>query len=89
MSPQLVESLRLADLPPEAVVLSGAAVYGEWPPRGEGEEVLKGRADALPLDRLAATMPEVHAQLTEATARLESDSRDVQDIEFSVESGAI
>lgn len=70
--------------------LTGAAeVYGEWLPRGQGEDVVSGRADALPLNRLAATMPEVHAQLMEATARLESDSRDVQDIEFTVESGVL
>ncbi|OHV05236.1 pyruvate, phosphate dikinase [Mycobacterium talmoniae] len=70
--------------------LTGAAeAYGEWLPRGQGEDVVSGRADALPLDRLAATMPEVHAELMEATARLESDSRDVQDIEFTVESGTL
>lgn len=70
--------------------LSGAAeVYGEWLPRGQGEDVVSGRADALPLDRLAATMPGVHAELMAATACLESDTRDVQDIEFTVESGTL
>ncbi|NKY31465.1 pyruvate, phosphate dikinase [Nocardia speluncae] len=70
--------------------LSGdAEPYGEWLPRGQGEDVVSGRADALPLAELAAAMPEVHADLLAAAARLEADARDVQDIEFTVERGAL
>ncbi len=70
--------------------LSGTAEpYGEWLPRGQGEDVVSGRADAFPLVELADTMPEVHAELLAAAARLEADARDVQDIEFTVESGAL
>ncbi|MEV6139667.1 pyruvate, phosphate dikinase [Nocardia sp. NPDC051990] len=67
----------------------GAEAYGEWLPRGQGEDVVSGRADALALADLAATMPGVHADLLAAAARLETDSRDVQDIEFTVESGTL
>lgn len=63
------------------------AVYGEWLPRGQGEDVVSGRADALPLDDLAAAQPEVHERLMEATRILETDGRDVMDIEFTVQSG--
>jgi pyruvate,orthophosphate dikinase len=34
-------------------------------------------------------MPEVHAELMRATAMLEADARDLQDIEFTVESGRL
>lgn len=65
------------------------AVYGEWLPRGQGEDVVSGRADALPLDDLAAAQPEVHERLMEATRILETDGRDVMDIEFTVQSGGL
>ncbi|MEU4312021.1 pyruvate, phosphate dikinase [Nocardia sp. NPDC024068] len=63
--------------------------YGEWLPRGQGEDVVSGRADALAAADLASAMPDVHADLLAAAARLEADGRDVQDIEFTVESGRL
>ncbi len=66
-----------------------ADVYGEWLPRGQGEDVVSGRADAQPLDTMAESMPEAHAALMTATATLERDGRDVQDIEFTVENGTL
>lgn len=63
--------------------------YGEWLPRGQGEDVVSGRSDALPLDDLASSMPELHAELLGAARRLERDGRDVQDIEFTVERGRL
>jgi pyruvate,orthophosphate dikinase len=67
----------------------GPEPYGEWLPRGQGEDVVSGRADALPLAALEASMPKVHADLLAAARRLEEDSRDVQDIEFTVEQGVL
>ncbi|MEU7629733.1 pyruvate, phosphate dikinase [Nocardia sp. NPDC049220] len=67
----------------------GAEAYGEWLPLGQGEDVVSGRADALSVADLASTMPRVHADLLAAAAQLEADSRDVQDIEFTVESGTL
>nr|WP_233531178.1 pyruvate, phosphate dikinase [Antrihabitans sp. YC2-6] len=67
----------------------GADAYGEWLAGGQGEDVVSGRADALPLDALGAAMPAVHAELLAATARLEAAGRDVQDIEFTVENGTL
>ncbi|WP_182379439.1 pyruvate, phosphate dikinase [Nocardioides sp. WS12] len=64
-------------------------VYGEWLARGQGEDVVSGRSDALPLDALAAAQPDVHAQLMAATATLEAEGRDVMDIEFTVQSGTL
>ncbi len=70
--------------------LTGTAEpYGEWLPHGQGEDIVSGRSGAWGLGELAATMPDVHAQLMTAAARLETDQRDVQDIEFTVESGRL
>jgi pyruvate,orthophosphate dikinase len=63
--------------------------YGEWLPRGQGEDVVSGRFDALHLQELADHLPDVHAQLLEAAAVLEQHARDVQDIEFTVEAGRL
>lgn len=60
--------------------------WGEWLPGGQGEDVVSGNHTPLPLAALREQMPEVHAQLMRATAVLEADAGDIQDIEFTVES---
>ncbi|MGV9662494.1 pyruvate, phosphate dikinase [Nocardia niigatensis] len=64
-------------------------VYGEWLVGGQGEDVVSGRLTPRPLDELAATQPAVHETLIAAAQLLERDGRDLQDIEFTVESGAL
>jgi pyruvate,orthophosphate dikinase len=63
--------------------------YGEWLPKGQGEDVVSGRFDALDLDELRAQLPDVHEQLLAAGSVLEQHGRDVQDIEFTVEAGKL
>jgi pyruvate,orthophosphate dikinase len=63
--------------------------WGEWLQRAQGEEVVAGQRTPNSLDRLREQMPEVHAELMRATAALEADARDIQDIEFTVESGRL
>lgn len=63
--------------------------YGEWLIGGQGEDVVSGRTTPRPLSDLAATQPEVHDRLLAAAALLERDGRDIQDIEFTVESGTL
>lgn len=63
--------------------------FGEWLPRGQGEDVVSGRITPLPLSALAAAQPQVHAELLAATRTLEVAGADVQDIEFTVESGRL
>ncbi|KXF55796.1 pyruvate, phosphate dikinase [Rhodococcus sp. SC4] len=65
------------------------APYGEWLPRGQGEDVVSGRFDALPLDDLARAKPSVHEKLMNAATLLEANAADVQDIEFTIESGKL
>ncbi|MEV5648506.1 pyruvate, phosphate dikinase [Nocardia sp. NPDC052254] len=63
--------------------------YGEWLIGGQGEDVVSGRTTPRPLADLAAAQPKVHRQLIEAAELLERDGRDIQDIEFTVESGRL
>ena len=63
--------------------------YGEWLTRGQGEDVVSGRADAQHLDALSVAMPSVHRDLLAAASVLERHGRDVQDIEFTVQSGTL
>jgi pyruvate, orthophosphate dikinase len=63
--------------------------YGEWLPGGQGEDVVSGTHDPLPLRALQEELPDVHAQLLEAAALLEREHGDVQDIEFTVERGRL
>lgn len=63
--------------------------YGEWLPRGQGEDVVSGKFDPMPLTALAEGRPEIHRQLLEAARWLEIDGADIQDIEFTVEAGKL
>jgi pyruvate,orthophosphate dikinase len=63
--------------------------YGEWLPKGQGEDVVSGTHDPLPLDALAAQMPAAHERLLEAAKLLEREHGDVQDVEFTVERGEL
>jgi pyruvate,orthophosphate dikinase len=70
--------------------LSGAPEpYGEWLPRGQGEDVVSGTHDCLPLEALRTELPAVAAQLLEVGRTLERAGGDVQDIEFTVEAGRL
>ncbi len=72
------------------------ALFGEWLPRGQGEDVVSGRRTPSPLmraqvrrgledDSLETAMPEVLATLRQLAERLEGRFGDAQDIEFAVE----
>lgn len=64
-------------------------VYGEWLARAQGEDVVSGSHTPKPLSALAESAPAVHADLMRHCALLEREQKDVQDIEFTVESGRL
>jgi pyruvate,orthophosphate dikinase len=66
-----------------------APAWGEWLTRGQGEDVVSGRLTPQPLDALSTLLPDVHAEILDNARRLEEDGRDLQDIEFTVESGTL
>jgi pyruvate, orthophosphate dikinase len=63
--------------------------YGEYLPQGQGEDVVSGSHDPLPLTEFADRAPALHRDLLEIASRLERDQADVQDIEFTVQSGKL
>jgi len=70
-------------------ITGDAPAWGEWLTHAQGEEVVSGHRTPNPVDALRSQMPDVHAALMRATATLEADARDIQDIEFTVESGRL
>jgi pyruvate, orthophosphate dikinase len=62
---------------------------GEWLPCAQGEDVVSGAHDCLPLDALRTAQPDVYGELLTAAAELERFGRDVQDVEFTVEEGRL
>jgi pyruvate, orthophosphate dikinase len=63
--------------------------YGEWLPGGQGEDVVSGTHNCLPLSALRDQLPDAHEHLIEAAELLEREHGDVQDIEFTVERGSL
>lgn len=65
------------------------AAYGEYLPRGQGEDVVSGRVNPQPLEALADRAPHIHTELMAAADLLDAEGRDAQDIEFTVQQGAL
>lgn len=63
--------------------------FGEWLSGGQGEDVVSGTFDVDPIEALRAEQPAVYEQLMAVARTLEQLERDVQDIEFTVESGTL
>ena len=72
--------------------------YGEWLPNAQGEDVVAGTHTPLPLNRernasaentLEEAMPAAYGELKEIRGRLEAHFCDMQDIEFTIESGTL
>jgi pyruvate, orthophosphate dikinase len=65
------------------------AIFGEFLPNAQGEDIVAGIRTPLPLSELAKTMPAVNEQLRLITKRLEKHLNDVQDFEFTVQRGEL
>ena len=63
--------------------------YGEFLVNAQGEDVVAGIRTPLHIDEMAVRLPGAYTQLMETQARLERHFRDMQDIEFTVERGAL
>jgi pyruvate,orthophosphate dikinase len=62
-------------------------VYGDYLPIAQGEDVVAGIRNTLPLHRLADVQPAVYEQLLGIMRTLEEHYRDLCDIEFTIERG--
>ncbi|MDO8614503.1 MAG: pyruvate, phosphate dikinase [Dehalococcoidia bacterium] len=65
------------------------ALYGEYLPNAQGEDVVSGARTPKPIAELAKELPDAYAALLAFARRLESHFRDVQDIEFTIEHGRL
>ena len=74
-------------------------LYGEWLPNAQGEDVVAGIRTPLPLSgkeskdpthpSLQQKMPEAYEELAKTCAKLESHFRDMQDVEFTIQTGKL
>ncbi len=62
-------------------------VYGDYLPDAQGEDVVSGIRNTLPLSALGELDPNSYRQLHEIMSTLEQHYRDLCDIEFTVERG--
>ncbi|HVG45384.1 MAG TPA: PEP/pyruvate-binding domain-containing protein, partial [Longimicrobium sp.] len=61
--------------------------YGEFLVNAQGEDVVAGIRDPLPIARMREVLPDAYAELLDAQEKLERHFRDAQDLEFTVERG--
>ncbi|MGU3433046.1 pyruvate, phosphate dikinase [Actinomycetes bacterium M1A6_2h] len=64
-------------------------LFGEWLACAQGEDVVSGERTPSPLSHLRGTMPRHHAALERIASVLETDHRDLVDIEFTIESDTL
>ena len=64
-------------------------LFGEYLIQAQGEELVSGARTPEPIATLKSVMPEIYDELKEVAERLERHFCDMQDIEFTVESGKL
>jgi pyruvate,orthophosphate dikinase len=60
--------------------------FGEYLPNAQGEDVVAGIRTPMPISELEKSMPEAYGQLVDVYKKLEAHYRDMQDIEFTIQS---
>ncbi len=63
--------------------------FGDYLAEAQGEDVVAGTRDPVPLDSLAGLHPDVWRELRSHLAMLENHFRDMCDIEFTIEEGRL
>ena len=66
-----------------------SGIYGDYLSNAQGEDVVSGVRNAIPLQDLATLDPRSFAQLTQHMNTLEQHYRDLCDIEFTIEHGKL
>jgi len=61
--------------------------YGEYLPNAQGEDVVAGVRDPLPVTELEKKLPSAYTKLQKIAEKLEKHYKDMQDIEFTIERG--
>jgi len=63
--------------------------FGEFLPNAQGEDVVAGIRTPMPISELEKTMPAAYAALVDVYKKLEAHYRDMQDIEFTIQSSKL
>jgi pyruvate,orthophosphate dikinase len=63
--------------------------YGDYLENAQGEDVVAGIRNTLPLEDMAKVQPKAWAELLQHFAKLEEHYKDMNDIEFTVEQGKL
>lgn len=64
-------------------------LFGEYLASAQGEDIVSGSRTPVSLDELRKLQPEIYRQLFDEVKRLERHFKDMQDIEFTIESGKL
>ncbi|MCB2413772.1 pyruvate, phosphate dikinase [Demequina sp. TTPB684] len=65
------------------------ALYGEFLVNAQGEDVVAGIRTPRPLGEMKEVLPEAYEQLIATMHKMEQHYRDMQDMEFTIESGKL
>jgi len=61
-------------------------LFGEYIQCAQGEAIVSGSTTPVPVAQLESIMPEIYKELAQKVAQLETHFRDMQDVEFTIES---
>ncbi|MGC8628692.1 MAG: pyruvate, phosphate dikinase [Candidatus Micrarchaeia archaeon] len=64
-------------------------LYAEFLPKAQGEDVVSGIRTPMPVEEMKKKLPEAYNTLVDIAAKLEKYFKDMQDVEFTVESGKL
>jgi pyruvate,orthophosphate dikinase len=64
-------------------------LYGDYLINAQGEDVVAGIRNTLPITHLRQEMPQVYQQFIDICDKLEKHFRDMQDVEFTIEQGKL
>ncbi|HET9541359.1 MAG TPA: PEP/pyruvate-binding domain-containing protein, partial [Candidatus Limnocylindria bacterium] len=65
------------------------AIFGEYLTNAQGEDVVAGVRTPAKISQMRDELPEVYAEFEGIAERLETNYRDVQDLEFTIERGKL
>src|SRR5690606_6385381 len=64
-------------------------LYGDYLINAQGEDVVAGIRNTLPISQLRQDMPAVYREFLDICEKLERHFRDMQDVEFTIEQGKL
>ncbi|KJV69134.1 pyruvate, phosphate dikinase [Candidatus Neoehrlichia procyonis] len=64
-------------------------IFGEFLVNAQGEDIVSGTIDPMPISKMQTLMPHIYDELTEVCNKLEVHYHDMQDIEFTVQNGTL